>query len=107
MSCTGQEGSDTVALVKAFIPDKWRAGSATSAPVCAATAMNFTAVCEEDADFDAIPEPTSQVLRAPGNTSFWLTLLHTWHITGRRRKPVDCGSLKLLTVCLTSGATVI
>lgn len=60
-ACTGQEGSDTVALVKAFIPDKWRAGGATSAPVCAATALNFTAVCEEDADFEAIPEPVSQV----------------------------------------------
>lgn len=59
--CTGQEGSDTVAVVKAFIPDKWRAGSATSAPVCAATSLNFTAVCEEDADFQASPEPTSQV----------------------------------------------
>ena len=64
MPCVGQEGSDTVALVKAFIPDKWRAGSATSAPVCAATSMNFTAVCEEDADFEAIPEPISQVGRA-------------------------------------------
>ncbi|KAL3143003.1 hypothetical protein ABBQ38_003282 [Trebouxia sp. C0009 RCD-2024] len=56
----GQEGSDTVAVVKAFIPDKWRAGSAMSAPVCAATSLNFTAVCEEDADFQATPEPISQ-----------------------------------------------
>ena len=59
--CTGQEGSDTVAIVKAFIPDKWRAGNATSPPVCAATSLNFTAVCEEDADFQAVPEPISQV----------------------------------------------
>ena len=60
MQCSGQEGSDTVALVKAFIPDKWRAGSSVSAPVCAATQLNFTAVCEEDAGFEAMPEPVSQ-----------------------------------------------
>ena len=71
MQCTGQEGSNTVALVKAFIPDKWRAGSATSAPVCAATTTNFTAVCEKDADFEAIPEPIAQVGRA------WRPFVHT------------------------------
>ena len=82
MPCIGQEGSDTVALVKAFIPDKWRAGSDTS-PVCSATSMNFTAVCEEDARFEAVPEPMSQVGRAlsPDSTCCWNTTLHTLHTT--------------------------
>ncbi len=59
---TGQEGSDTVALVKAFIPDKWRAGTSSPAPVCAATSLNFTAVCEGDGGFEAIPEAGAQVV---------------------------------------------
>ncbi|DBA70834.1 TPA: hypothetical protein ACH3X2_011607 [Trebouxia sp. C0005] len=56
----GQEGSDTMALVKAFIPDKWGASAAQPAPVCAATSLNFTAVCELDGGFDAIPPPVPQ-----------------------------------------------
>ncbi|DBB16654.1 TPA: hypothetical protein ACH3X3_014907 [Trebouxia sp. C0006] len=56
----GQEGSDTMALVKAFIPDKWGASTAQPAPVCAATSLNFTAVCEGDGGFDAIPPPVPQ-----------------------------------------------
>ncbi len=50
-----------MALVKAFIPDKWGASTAQPAPVCAATSLNFTAVCEGDGGFDAIPPPVSQV----------------------------------------------
>ena len=51
-----------MALVKTFIPDRWRAGGAGQAPVCAATSLNFTAVCEADGGFDAIPEPMAQVV---------------------------------------------
>ena len=78
--CTGQEGSDTVALVKAYIPDKWRASSANSPPVCAATTMNFTAICEEDADFEAIPEAMSQVRRASGNTYACMYVCMYYHV---------------------------
>ena len=50
-----------MALVKAFIPDKWGASAAQPAPVCSATSLNFTAVCEGDGGFDAIPPPVPQV----------------------------------------------
>ena len=60
---TGQEGSSAVALVRASIPDRWRSAESNSTqPVCDASSLNFTAVCEADAGFDAIPESPPQVL---------------------------------------------
>ena len=59
---TGQEGSSAVALVRASIPDRWRStDSNTSQPVCDASSLNFTAVCEADVGFDAIPESAPEV----------------------------------------------
>ena len=64
-SVTGQEGHSTVAALRGAIPDRWRAAStpasATSAAICAADGLNFTAVCEEDAGFEALADVAPQV----------------------------------------------
>lgn len=55
---TGQEGHSIVAGLRGAIPDTWRpagtAESASSAAMCAADGLNFTAVCEGDAGFEAL-----------------------------------------------------
>lgn len=72
----GQEGHSTVAAMRGAIPDRWRAASTntsfSSAATCAADGLNFTAVCEHDAGFEALARSTLQV-----STAQWLTPVST------------------------------